>query len=161
MDIKHRKMEKSDIVQVLEFFSELHSENAQVSFSEVEKREEIENWLNDKSIYTYVSENQGEVLGVFRAKRGDSGREHACFLTAAVTKKYRGYKVAQKLTNFSLEELKKEGVKIARAYVYSNNPASFNTLLKCGFSFNGCVHMHHFDAETNSYVDDLIFHKIL
>ena len=60
-----------------------------------------------------------------------------------------------------MDRLKENGIKIARAYVYSDNTSSVSTLLKCGFTLSGCVHMHHLDERTNQYVDDLIFHKIL
>jgi len=161
VEIKHRKMEYDDIQQLVDLFRELNLEGAEVSFGEVEQREEIESWMKDLSVRLYVSESKGEILGVFRAKIGDPGREHSCFLTAAVNKKYRGYKIAQNLTHYGLDELKKEGIKVARAYVYSNNPSSVSTLLKCGFTFAGNVIMHHFDEKTGRYVDDLIFHKIL
>ncbi|WP_425449157.1 N-acetyltransferase family protein [Dethiothermospora halolimnae] len=161
MEVRFRDIKKEDINQVVDFFKELHHEKAEVSFSEVEKKEEIEQWIDEPRMCLYVAEEDGKILGVFRGKRGKEGRNHSCFLTAAVSKKCRGQKIGQRLTNYSLDRLKEEGVKIARAYVYSNNPSSVSTLLKCGFTSSGCVHMHHFDEKTNGYVDDLIFHKIL
>lgn len=50
---------------------------------------------------------------------------------------------------------------IARTYIYSDNVASINTVLKLGFTFAGSVLMHHYSEELGQYVDDLIFHKIL
>lgn len=161
MDINYRELREEDINQLITFFNELNHEGAQVSFSVVQKKEEIKEWIGDPKILVYVAESDGNILGVLRGKRGGKEREHSCFLTAATDKKYRGQKIAQNLTEYSLEELKKEGVKIARAYIYSNNTASVSTILKCGFTSSGCVHMHHYEEEANGYVDDLIFHKIL
>lgn len=161
MDIKYRVLLKEDINQIIDFFKELNEERAEVSFSDVVSNKEIDNWIEDSRMYVYVAERDGEILGVLRGKRGEKGREHACFLTAATNMKYRGRKIAQRLTDYSLNELKKEGVKVARAYIYSNNSASVSAILKCGFTSSGCVHMHHYDKNAQRYVDDLIFHKIL
>ncbi|MTI49487.1 GNAT family N-acetyltransferase [Sporosalibacterium faouarense] len=161
MIIKYRRLRKDDIDQLIAFFRDLNHEGAEVSFSEVEKKEEIESWLNDERMHVFVADYDGEVLGVLRGKQGKVGRDHSCFLTAATNKKYRGHKIAQNLTKYSLSELKEIGVKIARAYIYSNNAASVSTILKCGFTSSGCVHMHHYEEDVERYVDDLIFHKIL
>ena len=156
-----REMVLEDIENVLTLFKKLEEESAEVSFSEITKREEIINWLHDSRMYIYVAEDNKKLVGVFRGKRGKKGREHDCFLTCAVDIESRGKKVGQNLTKYALKELKKEGIKIARAYVYSNNIPSVSTLLRSGFTSSGCVHMHHYDYRTNEYVDDLIFHKIL
>lgn len=161
MDITYRGFKVEDIEKTVELFRELHEEGAGVSFSSVSQREVIEEWIEEPSIYIYVAELDSEILGVFRGKRGKPGRDHSCFLTAAISKKYRGKKIGQNLTYYALDKLKESGVRIARAYVYSNNASSVSTLLKCGFTMSGCVYMHHFDEKTNQYVDDLIFHKIL
>ncbi len=161
MELKFREFSKMDVGQVIELFNELNEEGLEVSFSEIDKRDVLEGWIEDSWIRVYVAESNGKILGVFRGKKGNQGREHACFLTAAISRKYRGMKIGQRLTNYSLKQLKQNDVKIARAYVYSNNPSSVCTLLKCGFVASGSVHMHHFDNRTKQYVDDLIFHKIL
>ena len=161
MEIVYRGFNKEDIEKTLEFFKELHNEGSLVSFSRVSKKEEIQEWIKDFNIYIYIAELDNKILGVFKGKRGKPGREHSCFLTAAISKKYRGKKIGQGLTNYAVDRLKENGIKIARAYVYSDNTSSVSTLLKCGFTLSGCVHMHHLDERTNQYVDDLIFHKIL
>ena len=38
--------------------------------------------------------------------------------------------ILTELTNFALDQMKNEGVNIARIYVYSNNQASLNTVKK-------------------------------
>lgn len=57
--------------------------------------------------------------------------------------------------------MKKDGVAIARIYVYSNNTASLNAIKKLDFIHAGTIIRHHRISETGEYVDDLIFHKIL
>lgn len=161
MDIIYREFKKDDIEQTVSFFKDLHEEGAGVSFSSIQQETEIEEWMKDPCIDIYVAEFNNEILGVFRGKKGNPGRDHSSFLTAAISKKHRGQKIGQNLTYYGLDKLKESGVKIARAYVYSNNASSVSALLKCGFTSSGCVHMHHYDEKINQYVDDLIFHKIL
>lgn len=66
-----------------------------------------------------------------------------------------------KTTAFALEEMKKQGVTIARIYVYSNNTPSMNAIKKLQFTYGGTVLRHHKDPHTGDYVDDLIYHKLL
>ncbi len=152
-----------DIEKIYQLFQELKKENAQVGFTRIEGLNELEDWLEDDNIYLYlaVDTDNEEVVGVLRGKRGNSYKNHSAFMTAAVDKNYRGKNIGKELTHYSLKQLAQEGVKIARTYVYSNNKASLNTLLACGFTISGTIHMHHFSEEAGHYVDDIIVHKIL
>lgn len=161
MDMEFRSLLKKDLAAVIQLFNKLAEEHAEVSFSEVISEEEILNWMEDPDIFTYVALEDERLLGVLRAKRGEGSRNHSVFLTAAIDQNYRGNKIAKQLTLYALEQLKTEGIKIARAYIYSNNRSSINTILSCGFTFAGNVYQHHYDEKTQAFVDDLIFHKIL
>ncbi len=162
MDIVYRPMYLSDIDKVWEFLELIKAENAEVSLVEVLEKEELLKWLENENLFLYIAEDGEKVLGLLKAIRGtDITKRHAVFLSIAIHPGYRGMGIAKELTNTSLEDMKKDGVLIARAYVYSDNTASMNTVLRLGFAFAGAVHMHHYNEKTGQYVDDLIFHKIL
>jgi ribosomal protein S18 acetylase RimI-like enzyme len=82
-------------------------------------------------------------------------------LTAAIDKDYRGTGIAAVLTDHLNKSLAERGVTIVRAYVYSDNKASVKTIEKQRFTLSGRVLMHHREAETGHYVDDLIYHKLI
>ncbi|KXG74417.1 GNAT family N-acetyltransferase [Thermotalea metallivorans] len=161
MTMVYRELTVEDVPKAVLLFRGLAEEQAEVSFAEILSEDEIKKWIIDDNIFAYGAFQGENLLAVLRAVRGRDNRNHAVYLTAAVDKNYRGYKIAKEITLYSLERLKEKGVKIARTYVYSNNRASINTVLSCGFTFAGCVYQHHYDEETKSYIDDLIFHKIL
>lgn len=162
LEINYREVNFDDIEMLFDFFMKLKEETGDVSFSEVENKKEIIDWVQDCNTYMIIAESDNnELLGIFRAIRGDVGREHSCFLTIAVKLKFRGKGIAKSLTKYGVSIIKQKGVKIARAYVYSNNIQSVNVLLKLGFVLSGCVHMHHYNSDESRFVDDLIFHKIL
>lgn len=161
--MEYRIANQSDIEGIYHLFQELKKEDAQVGFTRVNEPAEIQSWLDDEHYYLYVVTTSGEntVIGVLRGKRGESYKAHSVFMTAAIAKDRRGKNVGKKLTQFGLADLKNKGLKIARTYVYSNNKASLNTLLSCGFTISGTVYMHHFSEKTQQYVDDIIVHKVL
>ncbi|MFT9495451.1 GNAT family N-acetyltransferase [Anaerosolibacter sp.] len=161
MEIVYREMFLEDLPRVVDLFRELALEKAEVSFAEILSEDEIKGWLTDEDVFVYVAVDENQLLAVFRAIRGKQNKRHAANLTAAVGKKHRGYRVAKELTLYSLERLKQAGIKLVRTYVYSDNRASINTVLSCGFTFAGSVYQHHYDEALDAYVDDLIFHKIL
>lgn len=123
------------------------------------------NYIDNPSQLTYVAvteEKPNEVICIVKGRRDLSKeKSHAAFLSCATHPKERGKNLAIKLTNFALEEMKKEGVNIVRIYVYSNNQASLNAIKKFDFTKAGVVLRHHIDLNTGEYVDDIIFHKIL
>ena len=123
------------------------------------------NFIDNPAQLTYVAVTKEEpcrVLCLVRGRREmTSGKAHAAFLTAATHHEVRGMRLAAELTNFALEAMKKEGVNIARIYVYSDNLASLNAVKKLDFVHAGTVLRHHMDKATGEYVDDLIFHKVL
>lgn len=161
MELDLRRMHNSDIDKVYNFFNNLKSEGAMVSFSDINDKRQLLQWLNDKNVFVYLAALNDEIVGVFRGIRGEKYKKHSALLTAAVDVNLRGRKIAQKLTDYGLKDMKNKGIKIARAYVYSDNNSSVSALLKLGFSLSGSVHMHHFNEDKQIYVDDLIFHKIL
>jgi ribosomal protein S18 acetylase RimI-like enzyme len=143
----------------------LKAEGAEISFTELTAKEEIRNFIDNPAQLSYVAvtkEEPSRALCLVRGRREmTSEKFHAAFLTAATHPEARGLRLAAELTNFALEEMKQEGVNIARIYVYSNNQASLNAVKKLGFVHAGTVLRHHIDQATGEYVDDLIFHKIL
>jgi len=161
MSVTLRELQEKDIPKVISLFSNLSKEMAEVSFADVATKEELYEWLKNPNTFVYVAADGDVILGVLRAKRGKGNKKHSCYLTVAVDYNFRGNSIAQDLTNYSLQMLKEKGIEIARAYIYSNNKASINTILSCGFTFAGNVYRHHFDEKSGTYVDDLIFHKII
>ena len=128
-------------------------------------KDEVLNFVDNPAQLSYVAVRADEpsrVLCLLRGRRDMTDeKSHAVFLTAATHPDARGSGLAAELTNFALDQMKNEGVKIARIYVYSNNHASLNAVKKLGFVHAGTVLRHHRDQVTSEYVDDLIFHKIL
>ncbi|WP_432663953.1 GNAT family N-acetyltransferase [Wukongibacter baidiensis] len=161
MGIRFRKLEEKDVPKVISMFSNLSSERTEVSFAEIASMDEIRAWIKNPDTFVYVAADGDVISAVLRAKRGKGNKKHSCNLTVAVDYNFRGNSIAKDLTEYALKLLKNEGIKIARAYIYSNNKSSINTILACGFSFTGNVHMHHYDEKESIYVDDLIFHKLL
>lgn len=153
-----------DVPQVFAFFQSLKNDQAQVSFSEVEKENVLSAWVNDPANLTYLAKDSKshKVLSVIRGKRDLSPqKQHAAFLTAATVKAARGSGIAAKLTQYALGEMKAQGVTIARIYVYSDNRPSLNAVKKLGFEKAGVVKWHHYSESLKDYVDDIIFHKVL
>jgi ribosomal protein S18 acetylase RimI-like enzyme len=160
-----RRMNFSDIDSVCLLIHLLKAEGAEVSFTELLDKEAVMNLVDNPAQLSYVAvtkEEPSRVLSLVRGRREMSKeKSHAAFLTAATHPDARGLGLAAKLTSFALEQMKGEGVTIARAYVYSNNQASLNSVKKLRFDHSGTVLRHHRDAATGEYVDDLIFHKVL
>ncbi|SHK49925.1 GNAT family N-acetyltransferase [Paramaledivibacter caminithermalis] len=161
MSVRFRELKEKDIPKVISMFSNLSKERAEVSFVEIASMEEIRDWIRNPDTFVYVAADGDLISAVLRAKRGKGNKQHSCNLTVAVDYSFRGNSIAKELTDYALESLKEKGIKIIRAYIYSNNKSSINTILSCGFTFAGNVHMHHYDEKTGTYIDDLIFHKLL
>lgn len=161
MDYLFRGFREEDLDEAKVLFEELGKEAAEVSFADVTSKEEILEWIKDPNCRLYSAIYENRLIAVFRGRVGMDDKRHSALLTVAVDKKMRGRHVAKQFTLFCLEDLKRNGVSLARAYVYSNNPSSINTLLTCGFTVSGCVYQHHFNESTGCYIDDMIFHKIL
>lgn len=164
MDIVYRPMHLSDLDGVWRFLETIKKENSQVSLVEIPDKEELKSWLENESLFLYIAEcsDQDQVVGLLRGTRGsESYKRHSVILSIATHPDYRNQGIARELTNTGLEDMKKDGIVIARAYVYSDNSSSINTVLRLGFTFSGNVLMHHYNDKQKQYVDDLIFHKIL
>lgn len=158
----NRAMGIKDVDSVFRFCRELKGLDAKMTFADIENREELLGWLQDENVYLYVSIHEsGDVVGLFRAKRGLGNKNHSVDIAAAVGKKYRKKAVASSLTLYGLEDVKTKGVLIARTYIYSWNKASIATIKKCGFLEAGRKVMHQYEPFVDGYIDDVIFHKIL
>ena len=161
-EIEMRAVCRDDVGEIYKLCQILKEENARMSFTDVESESDINTWLDDPNNYLYGAFDQsGKLAGLLRAKRGVNNKSHSVYLAAAVNPEYRKRNIANELTSFALEQLKEKGVKIARTYIYSWNKASIATIEKCGFIFGGSVVMHEYDPVTETYIDDLIYHKIL
>ena len=160
-----RRIKAHDIDSVWSLIEILKAEGAEISFTELIVKEEVMNFIDNPAQLSYVAVTQEEpsrVLCIVRGRRDmTSEKSHAAFLTAATHPDARGSGLAAQLTNFALDQMKNEGVNIARIYVYSDNEPSLKAVKKLGFIHGGTVLRHHRDQVTGEYVDDLIFHKIL
>ena len=165
MNYKLRKVKFYDIDGIWSLIEILKAEGADITFTELTTKEEVLNFVDNPAQLSYVAVTTDEpsrVLCLVRGRRDMTNeKSHAVFLTAATHPDARGYGLAAKLTNYGLDQMKSEGVNIARIYVYSNNQASLNAVKKLGFMHGGTVLRHHKDEFTGEYVDDLIFHKVL
>jgi ribosomal protein S18 acetylase RimI-like enzyme len=165
--LKHhlRRIESIDIDSVWSLIEILKADGAEISYAELTAKEEVLNFVDNPAQLSYVAVTTDEpyrVLCLVRGRRDMTAEKfHAAFLTAATHPDARGSGLAAKLTNYALDQMKSQGVNIARIYVYSNNEASLNAVKKLGFVHGGTVLRHHKDPCTGEYVDDLIFHKIL
>jgi ribosomal protein S18 acetylase RimI-like enzyme len=162
---KLRRIESHDIGSIWSLIEILKEEGAEISFTELTAKEEVSSFVDNPAQLSYVAVTTDEpscVLCLVRGRRDMTAeKSHATFLTAATHPDARGSGLAAKLTNYALDQMKSEGVNIARIYVYSNNEASLNAVKKLGFVLGGTVLRHHKDSRTGEFVDDLIFHKVL
>ncbi len=143
------------------FCSRLREEHAEMSFAEVQSIEDVKNWIEDDFEHMFMMREANHVIALVKAKQGHEGRKHNAFMSAAVLKSRRGEGLVSQLAEQVYPRLKERGIKIIRAYIYSNNHASISSVLKEGFTCTGSVHMHHYNETTEAWVDDLIFHKYL
>lgn len=156
-----KKVTLDDINPILEFCLELKSQDAKMSFTSFDTYEKIESYINDPIVFLYITLDGNTVTSMFRALRGEGNKVHSVYVACAVKKEYRQKNLATTITNFGLEDVKKEGVLIARTKIYSWNKASIATIKKCGFEESGRVYMHQYEPSVEGYIDDLIFHRVL
>ena len=162
MNFIYRKAQLDDLESIVEFCNELRDEDVKMTFVQIDSVEVLEDWMNDPYMHLYLAlAEDGEIAGMFRAKRGEGNKEHSAYIAAAVNKKFRNKNIATELTLFGLEDVKKEGVMIARTKIYSWNHASIATIKKCGFVESGRIVMHQYEEALGKYIDDVIFHKVL
>ncbi|ERJ11379.1 GNAT family N-acetyltransferase [Haloplasma contractile] len=165
MNYYFRRIKSLDIDSIWSLIERLKAEKAEMSFTDYTSKEDIMNLVDNPSQLTYAAVTKEEpfrVLCLVKGRRKMSiERSHCVFLSAATHPDARGSGLAANLTNFALNQMKNEGVTIARIYVYSNNKASINAIKKLDFVHAGTVLRHYMDPLTGDYVDDLIFHKIL
>lgn len=159
-----KRIEKQHLASAWRLIECLKAEGSEITFTDYSCQEELLEWLPDHQhlVYVHTDPQTEEVLAIVRGRRENTvQKKHAVFLTAATHPSARGRGLAAKLTEFALEEMKKLDVNIARIYVYSDNAASLAAVSKMDFVHSGTVLRHHFCTKTGTYIDDLIFHKIL
>lgn len=165
MNFRYRPLAQEDLDSVWALFQGIKQENIDMSFAKITKKEALNTFVDNPSELTYVAVHEDaphEVLCLVKGKRDlTEEKKHAAFLSAATHPSVRGSGLVAKTTAFALEEMKKQGVNIARIYVYSNNTPSMNAIKKLQFTYGGTVLRHHKDPHTGDYVDDLIYHKLL
>jgi len=161
MSVILRPLERKDVPKVLSLFGKLSYEMTAVPFAEIAAEEQIAEWIDREDTYVYVAADGDVILAVIRAKRGVDAKSHAATIALAVDESFGGQKFASQLTAFCAQALKDEGVKIMRAFVFSNNHQAIQTVLRCDFTLSGSVRKHHVDVTTGRYIDDLIFYKEL
>lgn len=156
-----RKANLEDVEKILDFCLELKAEDAKMSFTSFDHQEKIIEQIVNPNIYLYLALDQDIVTAMFRTIRDTGNKSHSVYVAAAVKKSYRQHSLATDLTLYGLEDVKGEGVLIARTMIYSWNKASIATIKKCGFIEAGRKHMHQYEPLLGGYIDDLIFHKVL
>lgn len=165
MNCLFRRMNAHDLESIWSLFQGIKAEKIEMSFAEITQKEEILAYVDNPSELTYVAVSEEEphtVLCLVKGRREmTEEKRHAAFLSAATHPQVRGMGLVARLTEFAVQEMKNEGVTIARIYVYSNNMASIKAIKKLDFTHAGTVLRHHKDTSTGKYIDDLIFHKIL
>ncbi len=159
MNISEVKM--SDAEALLLFCQKLKAEGAEMTFADVDSIEDVQVWIDDDHEHLFILRQANHIVAFIKAKQGRASKSHSAFLSAAVLSSRRGEGHVKRLSQEVYPVLKDRGIQIARAYIYSNNHASISAVLKEGFHCSGTVLMHHFNAETNMWVDDIIFHKFL
>lgn len=160
-----RRIDPKDIDGIWSLIEILKAESVDMSFTEIEDKKEISDFIDNPAELTYVAVTADDPLRVLCLVKGrrdlSEEKNHSVFLSAATHPDVRGSGLAAQLTEYALSEMRKEGIIIARIYVYSNNKASLNAIKKLNFVHAGTVLKHHKDLQTGEYVDDLIYHKIL
>lgn len=155
------EVQRGDAEDILVFCKRLKEERAEMTFADVEGLDEVLEWIDNPLEHLFVLREANRIVAFLKARQGEGELSHSAFLSAAVLREKRGEGLVNQLSTWSLERLKSRGVKIVRAYVYSNNHASISAVLKDGFHCSGTVQMHHFNSETGMWIDDIIFHKYL
>lgn len=163
MEVHNRKMGYDDIEKILVLFDRLNIESAEVTFTNIKNKTEIEKWLSNSNYYLYVAEADGDIISIFRGIRGLEEESHCILITIATDLYNRSRGIAKNLILYSLKDIKEreKDVVLARSYVYSDNRASLNTMLSCGFTISGSVYQHHYDKKREAFIDDIILYKIL
>lgn len=89
MDVVYRPMHLSDVEGVWQFLEAIKQENSQVSLVEIPGKEQLEEWLENDSLFLYIAECQDKVVGLLRATRSkEAGKRHAVTLSIAVHPEY-------------------------------------------------------------------------
>lgn len=156
-----RRVVLNDANRILSFCLALKAEDARMSFTSLDTLEEVRSQILDSETYLFITLDGEHVTSMFRGIRGVENKAHSCYVACAVKKEYRKKSLATAVTNYGLDVMKKEGVLIARTKIYSWNKASIATILKCGFEEAGRVYMHQYEPTLHTYIDDLLFHKVL
>jgi ribosomal protein S18 acetylase RimI-like enzyme len=161
MKIQYMKPEISDAEKMFNLFQQLKRDGHEVTFADVSHPKEIVAWLETENNSFYIARHFEQVIGVLRAVKEIGKTAHACQITIAVSSEYRQQGIAKSLVQYGLSDLRNQGLLIARAYVFTDNKPSLNTLLSVGFTITGSIVKHHYNHQKEIYVDDIIMHKEL
>lgn len=162
MDIVYRPMHLSDVDKVWELFETLKLKQPDLKIIQIPDKRELKKWIEADYVFVYIAEDKEQVIAVLKAIRGsDSSTRHAAYLSEATNPDFRNRDIDLELTKYALEDMKKDGVALARINVFSDNLVSINTVFKLGFTLSGTVFRHHYSEKKSQYVDDIIFHKLL
>lgn len=161
MAVQYLTMQEKDIDKVLELFKKLKNEAAEVTFADLHDMVSLRNDFKLPNTFYYIAIENNQLVSVFRGRRGQGNQDHCALITIAVAIEYRGRQMTKPFLNYCLQQLSREGISLARAYVFSDNRPSINMLLSAGFTVSGCVFQHHQCLKTGDLVDDIIFHKQL
>lgn len=165
MNYVFRKIQAADAESIHALFQGIREEQIDMSFASISQVEEILAFVDNPCELTYVAVAEDaphQVLSIVKGRRDPAEeKRHAVFLSAATHPHVRGRGLVARLTDFALNDMKSEGVTIARIYVYSDNRSSIHSIRKLDFAHSGTVLRHHKNLKTGEYVDDLMYHKIL
>lgn len=162
MSAIYRPMHLSDVDKVWDLFETLKLKQPDLKLIQIPDKKELRKWLNTENVFSYIAEDNEQVIAVLKGIRGkESGTRHAVYLSEATHPDYRNTDIDLALTSFALDDMKQDGVSLARVNVFSDNIVSLKTLLSLGFTISGTVFRHHYSEKIQQYVDDFILHKLL
>lgn len=158
-----RRITKPDVDSTWALIEQLKIEQAEMTFTHLENKGEVADWIDNEAQLVYVALDEHQrVVSVVRGKRELMPElAHGVSLTAATHSEIRGHGVVAKLTLWALNEMKEQGVTVARIYVYEDNLSSLKSVEKLGFERTGTVPRLKRNVKTGAYVGDVIFHKFL
>jgi ribosomal protein S18 acetylase RimI-like enzyme len=107
--------------------------------------------------YSWVAEQNGQVLGMCFAIKGIARTSHvATITTLAVGKNAQGKGIGQRLVRDALQKLKEDGFRRIELFVEADNDKGINFYKKMGFQTDGLLPMYIKRNNESCYVDELL-----
>jgi putative acetyltransferase len=104
----------------------------------------------------FVREHDGEVVGFFKAARGEIHTRHVAYISLlAVDPALAGKGIAQRMMSDALDALRADGVKRVELGVESTNPRAIGFYRKFGFEVEGTLRKG-YASPYDGLVDDKI-----